>query len=423
MAIHDLKDQIARLPEQPGVYLWRNAAGDTIYVGKARSLRDRVRSYLGAYGMSPRHDALLDEIARLEVIVTDSVMEALALENNLIKQRIAALQHPAARRQELPIPAADDERGVSARARGAARREGRRLLRRTVSARQAGAADDDAVAPAVRHPVVQRGDHRHCARGRASSTTSSAASRRAWRRSAPRSGTAWRWPARRLLLEGRNDELVETLRDRMAEASQRRALRGGRAAARRDAHGADAARSPAEGGDRRTGRPRRVRAEGRPERRRDPGFPMRGGRVVERVELVTDPGGDRRRRARTCCRRRCSQFYELRAPPAEINLPLEIEDVEAMEEWLSSARRPARAGSSCRSAATSARWWSWPRATRSCRTARGSTRSPPRTSTRSRRCAASSACRRFHAASNASTSRRSRAARRWRRWSSAKTAG
>src|SRR5215204_1160127 len=87
MPIHHLKDQIARLPEQPGVYLWGNATGETIYVGKARSLRDRVRSYLGISGMSPRHDALLEEIARIEVIVTDSVMEALALENNLIKQR------------------------------------------------------------------------------------------------------------------------------------------------------------------------------------------------------------------------------------------------------------------------------------------------------------------------------------------------
>src|SRR5580765_1031681 len=87
MPIQDLKDQIARLPEQPGVYLWMNRAGETIYVGKARSLRDRVRSYLAAAGMSPRHDALLEEIAVVEVIVTDSVMEALALENNLIKQR------------------------------------------------------------------------------------------------------------------------------------------------------------------------------------------------------------------------------------------------------------------------------------------------------------------------------------------------
>src|SRR5215208_2539349 len=87
MPIRDLKAQIARLPEQPGVYLYYNEAGETLYVGKARVLRDRVRSYLGAYGTSPRIDALLDEAERLEVIVTDSVIEALALENNLIKQR------------------------------------------------------------------------------------------------------------------------------------------------------------------------------------------------------------------------------------------------------------------------------------------------------------------------------------------------
>ena len=87
MAIHDLKEQIARLPEQPGVYLYFNAGGDTIYVGKARALRDRVRNYLGAGGSDAKTDALLDEVARLEFIVTDSVVEALALENNLIKQR------------------------------------------------------------------------------------------------------------------------------------------------------------------------------------------------------------------------------------------------------------------------------------------------------------------------------------------------
>src|SRR5258707_8476246 len=87
MPIRELKDQIARLPEQPGVYLYFNAAGETIYVGKARALRDRVRNYLGAYGSGPKTDALLDDIVRLEVIVTDSVMEALALENNLIKER------------------------------------------------------------------------------------------------------------------------------------------------------------------------------------------------------------------------------------------------------------------------------------------------------------------------------------------------
>src|SRR6266496_4036484 len=87
MPIHELKEQIARLPEQPGVYLYFNAEGDTIYVGKARALRDRVRNYLGGSGSDAKREALLEEIARLEVIVTDSVVEALALENNLIKQR------------------------------------------------------------------------------------------------------------------------------------------------------------------------------------------------------------------------------------------------------------------------------------------------------------------------------------------------
>src|SRR6188508_1121274 len=88
MPIQDLKGQIARLPEQPGVYLYYNGAGETLYVGKAKVLRDRARSYLGARGMSPRIDALLNEAQRLEVIVTDSVVEALALENHLIKQRM-----------------------------------------------------------------------------------------------------------------------------------------------------------------------------------------------------------------------------------------------------------------------------------------------------------------------------------------------
>src|SRR6059058_3048303 len=88
MPVQNLKTQITHLPEQPGVYLYANQAGETIYVGKARSLRDRVRSYLGAYGVHPKTDALLDEADHLEVIVTDSVVEALALENHLIKERV-----------------------------------------------------------------------------------------------------------------------------------------------------------------------------------------------------------------------------------------------------------------------------------------------------------------------------------------------
>ena len=67
MPIGDLKSQIARLPEQPGVYLYYNGDGDTLYVGKASVLRDRVRSYLGAHGTSPRIDARLLAAARSAV--------------------------------------------------------------------------------------------------------------------------------------------------------------------------------------------------------------------------------------------------------------------------------------------------------------------------------------------------------------------
>ncbi len=87
MAIQDLKGAITRLPAQPGVYIFLGPAGETLYVGKARVLRDRVRSYAATDGANPRIDALLADAAALDFIVTDSVVEALALENRLIKQR------------------------------------------------------------------------------------------------------------------------------------------------------------------------------------------------------------------------------------------------------------------------------------------------------------------------------------------------
>ena len=142
MPIQDLKEQIARLPEQPGVYLYYNEKGETLYVGKARSLRDRTRSYLGAYGMSPRHDALLDEATRLEVIVTDSVVEALALENNLIKQRSPRYNILLRDDKNYPVPAADDDRIVPARAGGAIGRARRQHVCGAVPAREVCAPDD-----------------------------------------------------------------------------------------------------------------------------------------------------------------------------------------------------------------------------------------------------------------------------------------
>ena len=83
----DPKEQAAQLPESPGVYLFKDAGGHVIYVGKARALRNRVRSYfLESRWTDAKTGSLAQEIADLETIVVANEREALALENNLIKQ-------------------------------------------------------------------------------------------------------------------------------------------------------------------------------------------------------------------------------------------------------------------------------------------------------------------------------------------------
>jgi excinuclease ABC subunit C len=84
----DLHEKIRTLPTKPGVYLYKNADGEVIYVGKAKSLRARVRSYFVEAAMSDaKTGSLLREAVDLEYIVVDNEREALALENNLIKQK------------------------------------------------------------------------------------------------------------------------------------------------------------------------------------------------------------------------------------------------------------------------------------------------------------------------------------------------
>jgi excinuclease ABC subunit C len=83
----ELREKVASLPLQPGVYLFQDAGGAILYVGKARSLRSRVRSYfLEASWQDAKTGSLVREIADLQYIVVDNEKEALALENNLIKQ-------------------------------------------------------------------------------------------------------------------------------------------------------------------------------------------------------------------------------------------------------------------------------------------------------------------------------------------------
>src|SRR3954467_15939984 len=80
-------DKIPHLPESPGVYLWRDAQGKVLYVGKAKRLRSRVRSYVATdHRESVKTRALMEQVAALDTIVVPSEAHALILEANLIKE-------------------------------------------------------------------------------------------------------------------------------------------------------------------------------------------------------------------------------------------------------------------------------------------------------------------------------------------------
>ncbi|HET6956897.1 MAG TPA: excinuclease ABC subunit UvrC [Vicinamibacterales bacterium] len=333
MPIHELKEQIGRLPEQPGVYLYFNAEGDTIYVGKARALRDRVRNYLGAYGTDPKTDALLEEVVRLEVIVTDSVVEALALENNLIKQRSPKYNILLRDDKNYPFlqltmneafPRVLVARGVQ--------RDGSfyagpfmpaHFARKTMSLthRLFGMRSCNEVITGKRGRPCLEYDIKRCIApcvdticspdeyGRAVETT-------------------------RLFLEGKNDELVKTLRLRMLSAAEQE--RYEEAAQLRDAlrtvqtlHDRQQKMATAELGHRdvfglKLG-PAGVAIQV---------FQVRSGRVVERVELGTEEAIVGASEAEVL-EAAIQQFYELRGAPAEIYVPAEPADRDELETWLS----------------------------------------------------------------------------------------
>ena len=83
----DVTEELKKLPNSPGVYIMHDADDTIIYVGKAVNLHNRVRSYFRKIvGRGPQIDKMVEQIARFEYIVTDSELEALVLENNLIKE-------------------------------------------------------------------------------------------------------------------------------------------------------------------------------------------------------------------------------------------------------------------------------------------------------------------------------------------------
>ncbi len=82
-----VQDELKKLPHKPGVYIMHDEKDVIIYVGKAVDLHNRVRSYFRKIvGRGPQIDRMVEQIARFEYIVTDSELEALVLENNLIKE-------------------------------------------------------------------------------------------------------------------------------------------------------------------------------------------------------------------------------------------------------------------------------------------------------------------------------------------------
>ncbi len=80
------EEKLKKLPDRPGVYLMKNQQGKVIYVGKAISLKRRVRSYFQKQDHAPKVQAMVERIHDFEYIITDSELEALILECNLIKQ-------------------------------------------------------------------------------------------------------------------------------------------------------------------------------------------------------------------------------------------------------------------------------------------------------------------------------------------------
>lgn len=337
MPIQDLKGQIARLPEQPGVYLYYNGAGETLYVGKAKVLRDRVRSYLGAQGTSPRIDALLNEAQRLEVIVTDSVVEALALENHLIKNR--APRYNILLRDDKNYPYLQLTTGEAFPRVLVARRVERdghvyagpfmpaRLGRRTMALthRLFGIRSCNEVITGERgRPCLEYDIHRciaPCVREICSEAQYAQAVQHT-----------------KLFLEGRNDELIADLRGRMTDAAA--GERFEEAAQLRDAirtietlQQRQQKMSTIEFGDRdafglKVG-PAGVVVQV---------FQVRRGKVVERIELAGAGLGDTASGASEpdVLQAALEQFYAEHEPPSEVHLPIELPEAEAdvIAAWL-----------------------------------------------------------------------------------------
>ena len=333
---------MARLPEQPGIYIYYNAKGETLYVGKARSLRDRTRSYLNAYGMSPRHDALLDEAVRIEVIVTDSVVEALALENNVIKQRSPRYNILLRDDKNYPyLQLTTTEPYPRVLVARSVERDGNmyagpflpaKFARRTMALTHKvfGIRSCNEVITGTRQRPCLEYDIKRCL---APCVTTICSEER----------YAVAVADTKLFLEGRNEELADQLRGRMMDASADQ--RYEEAAQLRDAmRTVEALRerqqkmASAELGDRDV-----FGVKVGPSGAVVQVFIVRGGRVIERIELMWAAESEPQM-AQTAqndepeagiIEAAIQQFYTAQEPPPEIHVPAAPAEQQVLEEWLS----------------------------------------------------------------------------------------
>ena len=338
MPIEDLKHQIARLPEQPGVYVFLGRDRQTLYVGKAAHLRDRVSSYLGARGTSPRHDLLLDEVDQLDCVVTDSVVEALALENNLIKGRLPRFNillrddktYPylkltttesfprvlVARRVErdgdvyagpfMPAGLARKTLSLTHRVFGI------RSCQEHITGRRGRACLEFDIGRCLAPCVETLCTAEQCAVAVART---------------------------RLLFEGSTDELIGGLTTEMHEAAEGESFE-------QAAHLRDAIRTLETLRDRqqkmatpRLGDRDAFGLTSGPSGTIIQVFQMRNGRVIERVELVAEPATGGGEPEQNVLGAALGQFYQAHDIPPEIHVIVRPDDSDALEAWLS-----ARAG-------------------------------------------------------------------------------
>ena len=230
----ELREKAAQLPLLPGVYLYKDQYGEVIYVGKAKNLRARVRSYFNDDRLADVKTGTSDRRRPRRRIHPGRQQQRGAGARKQPHQAVeAALQHSAARRQDVSVHQAH-QREISARLRDAPPDQGWLHLLRPVFPRQPGAPAGALHSSPLQGSVLQSGSSRDRTRIRAWSITFIAAWDRAFEGLTTDEAYAAAVRDVRLFLEGRHKDLARDLRARMKQASEDTRFEEAAATARSD---------------------------------------------------------------------------------------------------------------------------------------------------------------------------------------------